>query len=102
MRADRAGGAEDRDAFPLRNHAWGLIVAAPPPVKARVDSDGPGSYGPRPVRRALTFLSISLLLRAGAAIAEEAQPVVTPPVIAVGEEADGPFETTTDSTGFSR
>ncbi|HET9062849.1 MAG TPA: TonB-dependent receptor plug domain-containing protein, partial [Candidatus Binatia bacterium] len=48
----------------------------------------------------LTFVSISLALRAGVAVAEDVSPVVTPPVIAVGADADGPFETTGDSTGF--
>lgn len=52
------------------------------------------------MRLALAFLSISLLLAAGVAIAEDESPVVTPPVIVVGEEGDGPFETTADSTGF--
>jgi iron complex outermembrane receptor protein len=52
------------------------------------------------VRPALTFVSISLALRAAVAVAEDVRPIVTPPVIAVGADADGPFETTVDSTGF--
>jgi len=40
------------------------------------------------------------VFRATVALAEDIPVVVTPPVIAVGEEATGPFETTADSTGF--
>jgi len=52
------------------------------------------------VRRVLGFVSISLVLRAAVAIAEDVPAVVTPPVIAVGEEGSDPFETSADSTGF--
>jgi hypothetical protein len=41
-----------------------------------------------------------VVARAAVAVAEDVSPVVTPPVIAVGADADGPFETTVDSTGF--
>lgn len=39
-------------------------------------------------------------MHASAAAAEERSPAVTPPVIAVGEEAGGAFESSADTTGF--
>jgi hypothetical protein len=52
------------------------------------------------VRHAFVFVWIAAVFRVTAAIAEDIPVAVTPPVIAVGDEASGPFETTADSTGF--